>query len=291
MRFGLLEYPEHANIGDAIQSLAARRFLPRVDCRVPRERLSEAPPPGAGPVGLICNGWFMHDPRFWPPHPDYAPLLLSMHFAETDFGRFQRLRPRPYERMLAGAGGDYLRQRGPVGARDCFTADLLARYDIPSYLSGCLTLTLSAEAERTRRSDAVVACDLSPAVFAHLRRHLPHEPVLATHSGAACRTTAEQDAAAARLLALYAGARAVVTTRLHAALPCLALGTPVLLIHDAVHGSRIDGPADLLRTCLPYDFLRDRHDFDFAAPPPNPEAFRPLAANLTATCQGWAARG
>ena len=39
VRFGLLSYPAVANLGDAIQSLAAKRFLPRVDLRVPRERM------------------------------------------------------------------------------------------------------------------------------------------------------------------------------------------------------------------------------------------------------------
>ena len=38
---------------------------------------------------------------------------------------------------------------------------------------------------------------------------------------------------AAWLLGIYSSAKAVVTGRLHCALPCLALGTPVLFVESA----------------------------------------------------------
>ena len=64
--FGLLTYlawPEY-NAGDYIQSVAASRFLPKVDRYVNREKLNEY----SGPeLKLIRNGWFQHRSTKWPP--------------------------------------------------------------------------------------------------------------------------------------------------------------------------------------------------------------------------------
>ena len=286
-RFGLLSYPGVANLGDAIQSLAARRFLPRVDVRIVRERIADAPE-GDGPVRLIANGWFMHDPSQWPPHPALEPLLISMHFAATDFGRFQRWRARPVDRLLAGAGADYLRAHGPVGARDAFTAEELSKRDIPNYLSGCLTLTLPPR--NLPREDFIVACDLPPAQLAHLQRSTSRPVVTVSHTGKPHRDPMAQEAEAEEMLSLYASAAAVVTSRVHAALPCLALGTPVLLVQQSRNERRVSDVAGLVHSVQARDFLRGRHDFELAAPPANPEHFRPLAAALEERCRAFVSR-
>lgn len=288
MRFGLLSYPGIANLGDAIQSLAAKRFLPRVDIRIARERLSEAPE-GGGPVRLITNGWFMEDTRRWPPHPAIDPLLISMHFAETDFGRFQRWRQRPLDRLLTGAGADYLRAYGPVGARDLFTAEELSKRGIPCYLSGCLTLTLQRP-EGVPRDDFIVACDLLPAQLHHLQRLTQRRILTVSHTGKPSRGPAEQEAEAEEMLALYARAAAIVTTRVHAALPALALGTPALLLRLNRHERRVGDIAGLVHSALAEDFLHNRHAFDLADPPANPELFRPLAVLLEEKCRAFVNR-
>lgn len=288
MRYGLFSYPGLVNLGDAIQSVAARRFLPRVDLRIPRERVSQ-PPEGGGPIRLIANGWFMHDARRWPPHPAIEPLLISMHFADHDFGRFQRWRAKPLDRLLAGAGADYLRARGPVGARDPFTAEQLNRCSIPNYHSGCLTMTLRRDDERARE-DFIVACDLAPAELEVLRRKTRRRVVVVTHIGAPVTDPLAHEAEAEAMLTLYSCATAVVTTRVHAALPCLGLETPVLLLQRPREGRRVSDAAKLVHSGQGADFVGGRLDFDFDAPPPNPETFRPLAAGLEAACRAFVSR-
>ena len=46
----------------------------------------------------------------------------------------------------------------------------------------------------------------------------------------------------------YAKAKLVVTTRIHCALPCLALGTPVILVNSSYDDKRFDGLYNLLNT-------------------------------------------
>lgn len=286
VRFGLLSYPGHNNIGDAIQSLAAKRFLPRIDVHVPRERLSAEPTSVSGPVRLICNGWFMHNVRNWPPHADIKPLLISMHFAETDFRRFQKFRKRPLDCLLEGAGRDYLLARGPVGARDGFTFGELEARGIPAWFSGCLTMTLQRP-DDIERAEFIVACDLPAAQLEHLQR-IAREPVIVvSHLVPTTLGQKEQDERAMQLLSLYARAKAVVTTRLHAALPCLAFGTPVLLIKQPAYGRRVSDAWALLHTCQTNDFLRDAHNFNFADPPANPDNFRSLVEPMETRCKAF----
>ena len=42
MKFGLLNYSESYNVGDQVQSLAAKQFLPRVDYYIDRDNLQDA---------------------------------------------------------------------------------------------------------------------------------------------------------------------------------------------------------------------------------------------------------
>lgn len=274
------------NIGDTIQSLAARRFLPHVDALIPRERLSE-PPGHPGPLRTILNGWFMLQPQFWPPHPAIVPLPISMHFAEEDPRLLGRWKVSPIGKMFGGAGGDWLRQWGPVGARDLWSLEALEGHGVPAWHSGCLTLTLPARI--AERGDMIVACDLPAKAMATLRRIAPGPLLSVTHQQGAWLDHDGQVAAAESLLDLYAGARAVVTTRIHCALPCLALGTPVLLLHDAKPVRRLADMLPLLHHSSFQRFEALQHDFDLAAPPANPENFRPMAAKLVATCQSFVA--
>lgn len=285
-RFGLLSYPGAGNLGDVIQSLAAKQYLPRVDLLLPRELISAAPP-GIEPVKVILNGWFMHKPRNWPPHPLIDPLLVSMHFAENEFGRMRQWMKPPYAKLLTGRGGDFLRQWGPVGARDQFTLENLQAFGIDAYLSGCLTLTLDRPS--SPRGDYIVAADLPQHLLAHLATLTDREIIVVTHAGVDGRNQAEQEAAAEEVLALYSRAAAVVTPRIHAAFPCLAFDTPVLLLLNDYHARRIADAAMITHSSFATEFLACKHDFDFADPPANPTGFRPMAERLSQTCRQFIA--
>ena len=284
MRFGLLTY-RTSNLGDEVQSVAARRFLPAVDVLLQRDELPAAPD-GAGPVHAILNGWYAQRPVLWPPHPRIHPLLLSMHLS-TRRARRQFWRPPPAAQILSPAGQAWLRAHGPVGARDRATLALLQRHDVPAWYSGCLTLTLPAAAGP--RDDLVVACDLPPAHLAALKQRTSTPVVAVSHHDA---TTAGHDARMARaesLLALYGRARAVVTSRLHCALPCLALGTPVLFVRIDPDLGRQQPGLDLAHATTSADFLAGRHAFDIDRPPSNPDGWQALAGDLERRCRAFVA--
>jgi Polysaccharide pyruvyl transferase len=275
VRFGLLSYQTN-NLGDFIQSIAARKFLPRVDRYIDREALDEVGRIEDSPVKLIMNAWYCHRPDKWPPSRFIDPLLISVHIThnpEPGSGMRAREEFARSPQILR-----YLREHGPVGARDHDTLAWLRSFGIESYYSGCLTLTLDRPA--VAREPFIVLNDLPEAVAAKIRNATTVPIRYAGHDDNVTVGTEPRFERAAALIDLYARASCVVTSRMHGALPCLAMGTPVLLVETAWDGYRFSGLRDLVHHCSVEDFLSGRMDYDVEKPPPNPATYLPLRDEL-----------
>ncbi|OIP52664.1 MAG: hypothetical protein AUK33_00455 [Flavobacteriaceae bacterium CG2_30_34_30] len=271
MKYGLLSYEENKrffNVGDNIQSLAAKQFLPQVDTFLKREKLGEYQ---EEPIKLIMNGWFTHNIHHWVPSEHIIPLFVSFHMNNT---------AAPF--MLSEKGIAYLKKHQPIGCRDMFTVDTLNAKGIEAYFTGCLTLTLdSYKVADSERGGAIYIVDplygystykkvtydykrflrsvQNGKIFQlgkrkkHLDKFLDKElQVKAIHieqePPAGTYTEAEKFAMAEDLLHKYARAKLVITSRIHCALPCLALGTPVIFINgfdSFVDSCRFEGVLEL----------------------------------------------
>lgn len=271
MKYGLLTYDENKrffNVGDNIQSLAAKQFLPQVDAYVNREKLAEYRGPK---LKLIMNGWFTHNIQNWVPSENIIPLFVSFHMNNT---------AAPF--MLSDKGIAYLKKHEPIGCRDQFTVDTLKAKGIDAYFTGCLTLTLdSYKVDDSERGDNIYIVDplysyprpekifynakatvrniLNGTAFQlgkkqqHLKKFISQElletanfinqePPSNTYSDEEKFEMAED------LLKDYAKAKLVITSRIHCALPCLAMGTPVIFVNgfdSFVDSCRFDGILEL----------------------------------------------
>jgi polysaccharide pyruvyl transferase len=277
VKYGLLCYNLRRNLGDEIQSIAARQFLPRVDYLIDRDRISEYSSPFHQPVVLICNGWFGHRPENWPPPVDISPLFVSMHFSTNPGGGMARISARDF--MLNEHVASYLKMRGPVGARDLYTLRLLEDASVPAYFSGCLTLTLM-KSKGIEQKDFVVLNDVPANVVAHVMQGSKKQILLTSHDDTYTFDADRRLEKAQTFLNYYQSAICVITSRLHCALPCLALGTPVLLIDMAKDKWRFSGLHNLVRNCSLEDFLSGKYRFDVDNPEPNPEEHLSLRAHL-----------
>ena len=271
MKYGLLTYDENQrffNVGDNIQSLAAKQFLPRVDVYVNREKLAEYKGPK---LKVIMNGWFTHNIHNWVPSEDIIPLFVSFHINNT---------AAPF--MLSEKGINYLKKHEPIGCRDQFTADTLKSKGIEAYFSGCLTLTLNTyKAADPERGDAIYIVDplysyprpekifynakatirniLNGTAFQlskkkrHLKKFISYDVLnsaefINQEPPSNTYTDEEKFEMAETLLKKYAKAKLVITSRIHCALPCLALGTPVIFVNgfdSFVDSCRFDGILEL----------------------------------------------
>ena len=236
------------NIGDEIQNLASLGFVPRKTqvVGVDRENLSAYKGP---PAIFIANGWYMFRPETWPPALGLHPVLVSVHIAN--------------DAMLVPEKIDYLKRHAPIGCRDTATMAKLRKAGVDCYFSGCLTLTLQNPYRLNPQRSGVVICDADlgwdggypPSAGSLMRKLVPPEII------AEAQTRTEHECSpklrynfrhkhelAEYCLGIYARARLVITTRLHCALPCLAFGTPMILIHQNYDTeSRFDGLREFIK--------------------------------------------
>ena len=287
MKYGILLNNRTDNIGDDIQSYAACRFLPSIDYYVDRENLDTF---GYGeieePVTVIMNAWYMYNKFNWPPAGIINPLFISVHFSERDYYGIK-------DKYLDTIGGDYLRHYAPIGARDDATRDILIRTGIESYYSGCLTLTLDIP-NVTGKEEETILVDLSEEDESAIREEYPsYDFGNATHI---LNPNIYQNVSpdirmknVEELLARYKRSKCVITSRMHCALPCLALGTPVLLVYKQENLNRFSSFLPLLHSAESGTLKQIRTFFDIANPPENPNTFLQLRSNLENRCRDFIA--
>lgn len=257
------------NIGDYIQSLAARQFLNKENLiYINREELNLY---DGESVKLILNGWFMHSPDNWPPSHSIHPLFVAFH-----------LNSSVKEKLLNNETSVcYFKKYEPIGCRDQYTESLLQSKGIEAYFSGCMTLTLGLT-YKTNRDNPNKIYFVDPPVLPRISfRFLFRGLYLLLFNWAKInkiynkrfavfsiidylknltfvekysriftmevledaeyichemqdnfRNDDEKFRYADELLHKYASAKFVVTSRIHCALPCLGFETPVLYVYN-----------------------------------------------------------
>ena len=249
--YGLTWRSATDNLGDDLVTLAAMQQLPRVDRVLDADTL-DAPLPGFAAddrLVLLAPGLFLRSSAHWPPESHIAPVCMGVHLSEEDAWGL------PLS-TLDGAGLDALLACAPIAARDLRTANRLARLNIPHTLTGCLSLTLQHPA--VQRS-GIVCCDAPEEVCDALRTFRTDVTVVTHSMSDPSPDFTQRMADAQALLTRYASAEMVFTRRLHCAMACLAVGTPVLLLYHAAYEdvSRFAPMDTMVRTQPVDDFLRE----------------------------------
>lgn len=285
-QFGYINYST-LNIGDDFQAIAAKRFLPNDAIGIDREFIGVFDFPKT--VRTIVNGWFMHTKdlywyradvpgpeKSWPPAPCIDPLLISIHFWDGFLPT-----------ILSDESLAYLRLHAPIGARDLSTMEFLQAHGIPSYFSGCLTLTLVNPYSDSDRRNIIYAVDIDDSCYRYLKKNATCKVIRVTHIFQFPPNTTEEERmrVANKLLERYRKAKCVITQRFHASMPCLAFNTPVLFLGPT--DSRFKGNIELLHTCSKEDFVNGRANYDFNNPPKNKPDYLPLRENLIKTVTEW----
>lgn len=211
MTIAILKYRTQ-NIGDEIQSLAMERLLPRVDLRVDRDDLAPAREWGDD-VRFILQGWFGATMRHWPPVTGARTLWVSVHCPEPE----------------------YVPPAVQVGCRDPWSLSLCEQRGMESWLSYCVSLSL--QKPDVPRDDSVLLVDVPDSILERLPPDIAAGQRLTHLVADDCDRRAE---ALARL-DRYARARWVVTSRIHAFLPCVAMGTPVVFLRQPSNERRYLG--------------------------------------------------
>ena len=294
-----MKYEYTINIGNEIQSIASRQFLPKIDYYIDHEKLNEFDDDKN--VKLIMNGFYLDDLNAWPPSKNIDPLLISMYFRTED--EFKKV-------IFSQESKNYLNEFGPVGCRDIHTEKLLNENGIDAYFSGCLTLTLNPGKKKNineiNNEYIVINCDNPNKIKSFLKNKTEkkiyiinqdfppgfskaflHEIPKSLYNLTSYYSADEKFFMAENLLKLYENASCVITDRLHCALPCLALKTPVLLFNSRPVQQRFDGLNDLCLVSNFKDYERNYNIFNVDNPPENSDKYLKLRKNLIKKCKNF----
>lgn len=243
MKYGYMNYRKHLlsnknerpmNLGDPIQSFAVLELykklgIPEKDI-VPLDRYDLADYTGEDIVVLI-NGpetyeYFAYATRFLPLsekiHPAFAGLHLHRELSENELAS--------------------LRNHQPIGCRDEYTVNYLKSKGIDVFLTGCLTMLFPKRDEK-KTYEKVFIVDCSDNVIKHIHDEVKEKAeylsqvIRMKSQSFDHRLTLEEtetyNTLARNQLNRYRDeAKLVITSRLHVASPCAAMGIPVVLVRD-----------------------------------------------------------
>lgn len=322
MKYALLEhkhgYAGLTNYGDHIQSLAAKQYLPKVDFYVERDELDNK---SYEQAKIIMNGWFTYAPENWPPNENLEPYFISFHLNTNA------------DKLLSNKENvEYLKKYAPIGCRDFKTVEVLEKYGIEAYYSFCLTSTLDMKYKSNIHDDKIYFIDplymydqritykgapkrliyhtLTGKIFdwrkkkkileSLIPKDIIAQSIERTQFCPQKLSTNDMFNIAEQALSDYSRAKLVVTSRIHCALPCVALGTPVLFILDGLedpgHMGRLNGIVDHMNilSAKPQKEINSLfgknmnvihpEDIDWNNPPQNPNTHLALAKELKQKC-------
>ena len=249
METGILGFIGSKNIGDYVQTKAVIDLVGSKNIKIlDRENLDKY---NDNVIQTIINGWFMESPENWPPSEKIKPLFISFH-----------LNPSIETELLKDESIKYFKSHEPVGCRDIYTRDILLEKGINAYYSSCITTTIDRNnylKSKTQAEGIIVigafdrlkptldyksSVKLLLSIFKYpfkkidytlklskFNRHLKNQNFkIKTYSQLNKRPIKSHNEGlnlASEMLEKIAESEVMITSRIHAALPALALS----LIH------------------------------------------------------------
>ena len=237
MKNGIIYHPDSQNIGDDIQTYAASLIVKDpVFCN--REMLDKI----TDETKLLCSGWFMHNAQHWPPSKFVKPLFESFHISGLEKGCA--------EKMTDSISLKNFKQHEPIGCRDYFTVELLKSNGINAFFTGCLTLSIPIYTGE--KNDQIIVVNLLRSNYTSDYRNIINKHLIPSkyrgkikyisHFSSSIpskdQNTRMKDVK--DLLEQYGKAKLVITSLIHCALPCVAMGTPVIFIDFGFNNSHVN---------------------------------------------------
>lgn len=170
--------------------------------------------------------------RTFPLSPKIIPVFFSMHFHD-------HFMPEEMKKQLI--------QFAPIGCRDEETLENMRSHGIMAYLSGCITALLPRRSSNPIIQNKILLVDAPVGIENYMPKYLLERTEYYSHMFPINRTTGshymteeeskETYCYTRNLLEYYRdNAALVITSRLHVASPCMAMGIPVILARNDFDG-------------------------------------------------------
>jgi len=334
MKSGILIYSANQgriNIGDYIQSLASLQFFDnKVDFYINRERLDEY---NDDSIKLIMNGWFTTEPNHWPPSSKIVPLFVAFHINSSakdellsdlgikylkehspigcrDLDTTLLLKEKNIDSFFSGCLTLTLNKnyKSDLCSDKIYFVDAFSstNKNLSSLISLCglFISKLPYVVKLTKKQFGIISFYNFRKTLSFYREYSKHftdsllleaEYIQHELSDSLFSTEIEKFEFAKELLNKYAQAKLVVTSRIHSALPCLGLETPVIFVDNAQqHESsycRLNGLRELFNLVdsvngeLNFRFDKGVEKIDKSFALKNKEDYKLLQLKLTEICE------
>lgn len=233
MRYGRLVFsrefvsPTICNAGDVAQTFAIDEIYREMD--IPSEEIvniaiQDLSTYSGEKVLLPLNGYFRYSAEYpsFPTSEDIIPVFLGVYCTSRQYLRHK----------------DYWKRFEPIGCRDEATMHAMHKAGIDAYLTGCMTILTPRRTEQTGHRillvDALPKVEkyIPPDLLAraeHVTQIIPVDPQADRNE-----TIAHCEEVSAELYRMYRDeAELVITSRLHVAAPCVAMGIPTIVVKDS----------------------------------------------------------
>ncbi len=215
---------------------------------------------GAGNTTVVMNAWYGENVE-WPPPRNIHPLMFSMHFENNAYGNILK-------------DATYLLNLAPIGTRDLGTLRMLMLKNPSGRYNKNSTVIYQTDVQFNK---SLLPNDIQKQIepLTHLYR-LKNQVSFFKKSH--------------EILLNYSKAKVVITQRIYCALPCVAMGIPVVYINQQVliggSQSGTDGLLDLFHTIdktklSESQFEHTIRHFDWYNPPPNPNGGKVMRFRAT----------
>ena len=220
---------------------------------------------------LIAQGWFGLSPETCPlpiSNLKIHPLYFGFYLNE---GSWELLSKN--ERFIRS-----MKSYEPIGCRDFGSRDYLRSLGVKAYFSGCMTMTIEKRKQhpyenKTFLIDALN--DVNQFIPENLRKncvYLSQEGTFPSGVFPICDEDVEKIDAMAyeRLQQLKSEATFVITSRIHTAMPCVAMGIPVVFTFTQLDNPRVS----IIKNYLPMYDETTFHSINWNHPVPDTENFK-----------------
>lgn len=244
------------NLGDCVQNIAVENLYKKLGI-APNDLLhvnrDELPDYNGTKCKLVMQSWFGYTNKTFPLpwSKKIEPIFIGFHISSGNHGR---------EHFITNNVHTAMAEFQPIGCRDRNSRDFLKSFGLDAYFSGCMTLTFDKR-ESEPSDGKIFIVDVNRKSLNKIPNRIKRcADFSITHLYKFDKyPITENDAqtfedTAREILNRYKNeAKLVITSRIHVAMPCVAMGIPVIFITDRPYDERFD----VLRGILPIYSYRD----------------------------------
>jgi hypothetical protein len=215
----------HCNIGDYAQTIAVKNALETISPNNEYDFYDRDSLTSYYGENIICimQSWFAKNTLGWSfiPNDKILPIWVGTHFTNITQNFLKYL-------MVFNREWFYSQE---FGCRDHFTLKFLQKHNVPSYLSRCLTLTLP---KRKNNGNKIYVVDVPQEFLSYIPDKYKENAIYRTQQFSPIEDQ-ESDwqkyyKTMEDYFEEYKDAKLIITSRLHCASPCTAMGIPVICI-------------------------------------------------------------